>query len=281
MCGLDVTCGTGGRAYSARRREPPLAVHLATGFRLRRVRIHVEIDDQGQVIGGVACQFRVDDPGVTDLQRPADEGLVERGDRPVGRERAEPPSWRCHLHEAMFREGTFCQGVEPVVEVLADDHRRQMGRLVEEAVFEQVPGLPVPFAFGQAQVPVHQVNGALRRLDDRHLGTSRLSFLATQRDLVMGLERPSREDEVAIPATLEPNVELIEVRRRLEGLCQLPRLVVVPRPRHVAVHFLEADDVRVLLLDDPDDPLEAVSAIPPAYSLMDVIAQHSHQLITL
>ena len=106
--------------------------------------------------------------GVPDLHRAADERLVERGDRPVGRERAEPRSRRRHLHEAVFRERAFCQRVEPVVEI-ADDHRRQMGRLVEEGVVEQVPDLPVPLALGQAQVPVDQVQGTLRRPDDRHL----------------------------------------------------------------------------------------------------------------
>ena len=61
--------------------------------------------------------------------------------------------------------------------------------------------------------------------------------------------------------------------RRMQGLGQLPGLVVVPRPRHVAVHLLEADQVRVLLLDDPDDPLQPIAAVPSADSLVDVITQ--------
>ena len=63
------------------------------------------------------------------------------------------------------------------------------------------------------------------------------------------------------------------MRLGVEGLGELPRLVVVPRPPDVAVDLLEADQVRVLLLDDPDDPLDAVAAVAPADPLMDVVAQ--------
>ena len=94
-------------------------------------------------------------------------------------------------------------------------------------------------------------------------------------------ERPAREHQVAIPACLESDIELIEMLHRLEGFGQLHRLIVVPGSRHVAVHLLQADQVRVLFLDHPDDPLEAVAAIPTTNPLMDIITQHSHQYCAL
>ena len=71
----------------------------------RNTMLQMEIDDERQVVGGVAGQARVDDPGVADLERTAYERLVERDDRPVGRERAEPGPRRRDLHEAMSANG--------------------------------------------------------------------------------------------------------------------------------------------------------------------------------
>ena len=114
----------------------------------------------------------------------------------------------------MCGERAAGQRVEPVVEV-ADDQGRQMRRLAKLRMLEQVPHLPVPFAFGQAEMPVHQVERSLRRLDHGELCTARLASPATQRDLVRRAERPAREDEVAVASALEPHVELIEMGRRI------------------------------------------------------------------
>ena len=62
----------------------------------------------------------------------------------------------------------------------------------------------------------------------------------------------------------------------MEGLDELTRLVVVPRPRHLPVHLLEADQVGILVLDDLDDPLEAITPVSPADAFMDVVAEKSH-----
>ena len=66
------------------------------------------------------------------------------------------------------------------------------GGFAEQRMLEQVPDLPVSFALGQAKVPVHQMDGAFRRLDDRHLGTARFPLLQAQRDMVMVADRPAR-----------------------------------------------------------------------------------------
>ena len=62
-------------------------------------------------------------------------------------------------------------------------------------------------------------------------------------------------------------------------LGEAPGLVVVPRPADVAVHFLEADEVGLRLLDDPDDPLDSVAPIAAADTLVDVVAQQSAPMV--
>ena len=61
-----------------------------------------------------------------------------------------------------------------------------------------------------------------------------------------------------------------------QSVDELPRLVVVPGSRHVPVHFLKADQVRVLVFDDLDDSFETIAAVAPADAFMDVITQESH-----
>ena len=105
---------------------------------------------------------------MTDRQWTSGERLVERDDGPVGRKRPKPRSRCGHLHKAMRGERASSECVEPVVEV-ADDQSRQVSRLVKEGVLEQVLYLPVPLALGEAQVPVHQMERPLGRLDHGEL----------------------------------------------------------------------------------------------------------------
>jgi hypothetical protein len=44
----------------------------------------------------------------------------------------------------------------------------------------------------------------------------------------------------------------------------------------VAIDFLKADDVGILMLDDRNDALEAVAAVAAAYALVDVVAKDTH-----
>ena len=89
-------------------------------------------------------------------------------------------------------------------------------------------------------------------------------------------ERPARQQQVAVAPFLQPDVELVEVGGGVEGLDELAGLVVVPRSRHVPVHLLKADQVRVLVLDDLDHPLETVAAVTTADAFVDVITKKSH-----
>src|SRR5262249_51413740 len=74
----------------------------------------------------------------------------------------------------------------------------------------------------------------------------------------------------------ELHIELEQMGREPKGLGEPSGLVVVPRPRYMTVHFLETDDVRILVLNDLDDPVEAVSPVASPDSLVNVVAQEAH-----
>ena len=46
-------------------------------------------------------------------------------------------------------------------------------------------------------------------------------------------------------------------------------------------HLLQTAKIRILRLNDIDDPLEPIAAIVAADALMDVVAEESHRLILL
>jgi hypothetical protein len=172
----------------------------------------------------------------------------------------------------MFGERSAGERVAPIVRI-ADNERGQLVRFAKQRMRQQVISLPVAFSLGQAQVPVHQVQRALGRLDHGQLSPSRLFAIQSQRNLVPPDKRPSRQNQIAVAARAEVDVALIEVRRRAKVLGQQFRLVVVPRPSDVLIDLLEADQVGVFQLDDFDDPLELVASIASANALMDVVTQ--------
>src|SRR6202035_1462274 len=110
-------------------------------------------------------------------------------------------------------------------------------------------------------MPVHQMERSLGGIHNRELCAAWFASLEPKRYLVAAAQRPAREDEIAIAARLEAYVELIKMGFGIERVAELSRLIVVPRPRHMTVDLLEADQVGVLGLDDLDDSLEAITAI--------------------
>ena len=86
-------------------------------------------------------------------------------------------------------------------------------------------------------------------------------------------KRPPRQDEIAVTAVLQLDVELKHVGSDVKGLDELTRLIVVPRSGDVAVDLLEADQVGVLILDDLNHPLQPVTSITPADAFMDIVAE--------
>jgi hypothetical protein len=63
------------------------------------------------------------------------------------------------------------------------------------------------------------------------------------------------------------------VVRRPKRLDEQLRLIFAPRPRDLTIDLLEADQVRVLLLDDLDHALEPITAVAPADALVNIITK--------
>src|SRR5437764_6645864 len=116
----------------------------------------MEVNDQGQMVGGPPGQRRANDARVVDEDGPAVENLVQRGQRQHGRKGTIVGGGLGRLVELMAGENTVRQGVAPVVEI-TDDQRRQLARLLKEMVPQQVVGLPMAFLLRKTEVPVHQM----------------------------------------------------------------------------------------------------------------------------
>ncbi len=93
--------------------------------------------------------------------------------------------------------------------------------------------------------------------------------------LLPAAEGPTRQDEVAVAALAVWHVELIQMGCGAEALGQHRRLIVEARPPHVAVHFLQANEVGILLPNDLDNSFQPVAAIA-ADTLVNVISQQTH-----
>ena len=190
---------------------------LSIALVLSQVVVHMKVDDQRKMVRGLASEPRVDDPRVANLERTAYKCLVERNDRPVRRERAEPGSRRGHLHESVRSKRAASQRVEPVVEVAGDQasagepiRGRERGR-ASAAPASDARVRPAQDASSRDE------SSPFGRLDDGHLGTSRLPPFSPQGNLLRRTKRPARKHEIAVPAVLEPHIALVQVRSRLQA----------------------------------------------------------------
>ena len=57
------------------------------------------------------------------------------------------------------------------------------------------------------------------------------------------------------------------------------RLIVVARAAGIVIDLLQADQVRILVLDDFDDPFQPVPPIASADAFVDVVTQEPHEVI--
>ena len=85
-------------------------------------------------------------------------------------------------------------------------------------VLEQEVGLPAPFLFRKAQMPVHQMERTCRRFDDHDLGRPILAAVEPERNIECRANRPAREQQVAIPSIAMGMVELVDMRMSLEAI---------------------------------------------------------------
>src|SRR6516165_6682039 len=88
--------------------------------------------------------------------------------------------------------------------------------------------------------------------------------------------RPAGEQEVAVTALAVLDGRLVQVGRGRKAFEQYPRLVVASGAAGVAGHFLQTENVRVLVFDHAEDAIEVVPPIPTADPFVDVVAEQAH-----
>ena len=154
--------------------------------------------------------------------------------------------------------------------------RRQCGRFEKQRMRQQMVHLPMPLPFGQAQVPMDQVQPPFGRVDHDHLGAARTLASQAERNLMFAGQRPARQDQVAVAAALQPHVRLMQEGDGMEIVGQHPRLIVKARAADVVIDFLQANQVGIFLLDDFDHPLEPVAAVAAADPFVNVVTEQPH-----
>ena len=77
------------------------------------------------------------------------------------------------MRETVASKGPGRQRVAPIVAIAGHEHW-QVGALTKQRMGEQVINLPVALFFGQAQVPMHEVQRPFGRFDDDELRAARL-----------------------------------------------------------------------------------------------------------
>ena len=68
--------------------------------------------------------------------------------------------------------------------------------------------------------------------------------------MVMRLQRPARQEQVAVPALAKPHVHLVDPFQVAEVVGQKLGLIVKPRTADVPIDLLQADDIGIFGLDD-------------------------------
>src|SRR6188768_3510114 len=91
------------------------------------------------------------------------------------------------------------------------------------------------------------------------------------------MDRPARDDDVAIATRLEPHGRLTQIADGVEVFGQQLRLVVKAAAADFAIDLLQADQIGILFLDHADYALEIVAAIAAADALVDVVTQKPHR----
>ena len=99
----------------------------------------------------------------------------------------------------MLGECVVSERIAPVV-AIADNHSGEMGGLSKQMMRQDVPCLPAAFAFAKTQVPMDQMQWAVGRGDHRELSAARFTLAVGEGQMVFALERPAREQKVAVAA---------------------------------------------------------------------------------
>ena len=116
------------------------------------------------------------------------------------------------------------------------------------------------------------MNRPLRGVHHHELRPARFALFQPQGHVVLRQQRPARQQQVAVTALFSRHIELIAVGGRTEVVGEDARLVVEAGAADIEVHLLQTNHVRLLLLDDLDDPLQAIPSVA-ADTLVDVVAE--------
>ena len=237
--------------------------------------VEVEINDQWEMVRGAFRERSANQAGFANEDVAAREGFIERTDGSVSGERTKLRGRSGDLFERVIGEWTFAESIAPVIRVPNDDGGDLSG-FAEERVVEQMPHLPVTFLLGEAEMPVGDVQVPFGSFDHRELRSAGFAATESQRDLMMCLKRPARQQQVSVTAGADADIQLMHVRGGFEMFGQHLGLMVKLRTLDVQVDFLQADDVGVLLLDDRDDPFNLVAPVETADAFVDVVAKEAH-----
>ena len=131
--------------------------------------------------------------------------------------------------------------------------------------------------FGKTEMPVDEEERTFLGFDDDDLGPAGLVISVGEGDLVVGFERPAGKDQVAVAPVLQMHIHLIKLTHRVEMVGQKLGLIVKMGALDVPIDLLKADDIRIFLLDNVDDPVEAVPAILASDPFVDVVSKKSHR----
>ena len=227
------------------------------------------------MIRRAAGGLRADDVGRRYADSLAAEDFVERADWQPRRKRAEFAWRRRDLPQLETRQISGGERIAPIVRVAGDD-RGEAVAFGKKPVGEQVGDLPLAFALGESEVPIDEMDGSEWRVDDDDLSAAGLFLPATQRNMMPVAKRPAGEEQIAISADLPMDVHLKRRAGELEMVGEQLGLIVIPRPACAVGDLLQADQVRLLAIDDLDDPVKPVSTVAAADALVNVVGQQSH-----
>src|SRR5579871_5434321 len=111
--------------------------------------------------------------------------------------------------------------------------------------------------------------------DDDQLRTTRFAPPLTDRNLRMGLEAPSGQDQIAVAALAVGHIQLIEMSLGADLRGQQAWLIVIIGSPYVTIHFLQANEIGLLLAYNLNDSFQPVATITTD-AFVNVVCQQTH-----
>jgi hypothetical protein len=129
----------------------------------------------------------------------------------------------------------------------------------------------VSLPFAESEVPIGQGNQSLWGIHHRKLDTPRLLRSPAKAKVMRFSDWPSGQYEIPVPALPIVLRHLIQARFKLEAGREECRLVVAMSTACVAGDFLQANQIRILVLDDANDAVELITAVNSANPFINIV----------